>query len=154
MAEFISQKDQDTLRQTFEAELTGDVTIALFTQRVTGLTIPGVDPEQALYCADANQLMEEVAALSDKIHLEIYDHRSDTAKMQEYGIQRVPAAVVGIYGLRPARFFGVIAGYEFSTLIQDIIDLSKGDVQLSEETQEVLRGLEDDVHIQVFVTPT
>lgn len=149
----LSPQDETYLRQAFETELVDDVTIALFTQPTTRLTIPGQERNTAAF-ESANQIMEELAALSDKIHLEVYDHRSDKAKLQEYGIQRVPAAVVGIGELRPARFFGVIAGYEFSTLIQDIIDVSKGDIALSEETQQVLRDLQADVHIQVFVTPT
>ena len=149
----LSPQDETYLRQTFETELVNDVTITLFTQPTTRLTIPGQERNTEAF-ESANQIMEELAALSDKIHLEVYDHRSDKAKLEEYGIQRVPAVVVGTDGLRPARFFGVIAGYEFSTLIQDIIDLSKGDIQLSEETQQVLRDLQDDVHIQVFVTPT
>ena len=149
----LSPQDETYLRQAFETELVNDVTIALFTQPTTRLTIPGQEQNLRAF-EEANQIMEELVALSNKIHLEVYDHRSDTAKLQEYGIQRVPAVVVGTDRLRPARFFGVIAGYEFSTLIQDIIDLSKGDIQLSEETQQVLRDLRDDVHIQVFVTPT
>ena len=149
----LSPQDEAYLRQTFEQELVNDVTIALFSQPESRLLVPGQERTQEAFNA-ANQIVEELAALSDKIRLEVYDHRSDKAKMREYGIERVPAAVVGTDGMRPARFFGVIAGYEFSTLIQDVIDLSKGDIQLTDETKEVLRGLEQDVHIQVFVTPT
>ena len=149
----LSPQDESYLRQTLQEQMVNDVTIALFSQPTTALTIPGQERNLQAF-TEANRIMEELATLSDKIHLEVYDHRTDTAKLQEYGIQRVPAAVVGTNGQRPARFFGVTAGYEFSTLIQDILDLSKGDVQLSQETQQVLRGLEEDVHIQVFVTPT
>ena len=149
----LSPQDETYLRNAFQEQLVNDVTIALFSQRETRLTVPGQERNLEAF-TQANEIMQELSALSDKIHLEVYDHRSDTEKMREYGIQRVPAAVVGTDGLRPARFFGVIAGYEFSTLIQDIIDLSKGEIDLSEETQGVLRGLKDDVHIQVFVTPT
>ena len=52
------------------------------------------------------------------------------------------------------RFFGLPAGYEFSTLIADIVDVSKNNIQLSERTQTELANLTEDVHIQVFVTPT
>ena len=56
--------------------------------------------------------------------------------------------------MAPARFLGVVAGHEFSTLIQDILDLSTNTIELSDETKEILSGLEEDVHLQVFVTPT
>ena len=55
------------------------------------------------------------------------------------------------YGI---RFYGIPSGYEFSTLIQDIVMLSRGDSGLSEQTKAQLDMLEDSVHLQVFVTPT
>jgi hypothetical protein len=42
----------------------------------------------------------------------------------------------------------------FPTLIADIVDVSTANVSLSETTQTELRGLEQDLHLQVFVTPT
>jgi alkyl hydroperoxide reductase subunit AhpF len=52
------------------------------------------------------------------------------------------------------RYYGIPAGYEFSSLIEDIIDLSRNQTELSAETKEALQELEEDLHIQVFVTPT
>ena len=52
------------------------------------------------------------------------------------------------------RFFGIPAGYEFSTLVEDILDLSKGTTALSEKTRTALEEVDQDLHIQVFVTPT
>ncbi len=52
------------------------------------------------------------------------------------------------------RFLGLPAGYEFSTLIADIVDASTGQLALSEATQDELRALDQDLHLQVFVTPT
>ena len=53
-----------------------------------------------------------------------------------------------------ARFFGAPAGYEFTTLLEDILEVGGGGSQLSEENRTAVAGLEGDVHIQVFVTPT
>jgi len=52
------------------------------------------------------------------------------------------------------RYFGIPAGYEFSTLVEDLIDVSKGTTRLSEKTREILATVDQDLHIQVFVTPT
>ena len=52
------------------------------------------------------------------------------------------------------RFFGLPSGYEFASLIEDIIDVGAGSSDLPADTVEALRGLQKDVHIQVFVTPT
>jgi hypothetical protein len=39
-------------------------------------------------------------------------------------------------------------------LIEDLVDVSKGQTSLGEKTREVLSQVDQDVHIQVFVTPT
>jgi glutaredoxin-like protein len=52
------------------------------------------------------------------------------------------------------RYFGIPAGYEFSTLIEDILDVSRGTTNLSDTTREILATIDQDLHIQVFVTPT
>jgi hypothetical protein len=71
-----------------------------------------------------------------------------------YGISRSPAtAILGSqdYGV---RYYGMPAGYEFVTLIDLVIDVSKGRAPVSDATREALSGLLADAHLQVFVTPT
>jgi len=46
------------------------------------------------------------------------------------------------------------SGYEFSTLIEDIIDLGTGTIPLAPATKDALAQLAEPVHIQVFVTPS
>jgi hypothetical protein len=46
------------------------------------------------------------------------------------------------------------AGYEFSVLLGSLVDVSKAEPDLSEDTMKVLDTLEKDLHFQVFVTPT
>jgi hypothetical protein len=48
------------------------------------------------------------------------------------------AAEAGGHGA--IRFLGLPAGYEFSTLIPDIVDVSTGSVALSDATQAELTG--------------
>jgi hypothetical protein len=52
------------------------------------------------------------------------------------------------------RFFGMPSGYEFSSLIDDVVDVSRGRTRLSEATREALAALATPLHFQVFVTPT
>ena len=106
------------------------------------------------YCAETHQLAEEVTALSDKIELEVYDFIIDKEKVEEYGVDKIPAiAVVGQkdYGV---RFYGIPSGYEFSSLIEDIVDVSRGEVELLPATRETLAEIAEPLHFQVFVTPT
>ncbi len=46
------------------------------------------------------------------------------------------------------------AGYEFATLIEVIIAVSRGSTTVTEETRAALAQVSHDVHLQVFVTPT
>jgi len=105
-------------------------------------------------CETSRQLLEEVAALSDQISVEVYDLVTDPEKVKEYAIDKIPAvAIVGDrdYGL---RFYGVPAGYEFTTLIHTVRMVGSGGSQLDEKLQNELRSLTQPVHMQVFVTPT
>ncbi len=112
-----------------------------------------------MYCPETKQLLEEIAPLSDKLHLEVYDIESDSAKAAEFGVDKTPATIVAAYdngnitnyGI---RYFGIPSGHEFSSLIQDIITVSERDSGLKPETREFLKSLTQPVHLQVFVTPT
>ena len=106
------------------------------------------------YGLDARRLLEELAALSDKLTLEVYNFLLDKEKVAEYAVDKVPATVVRNgkdYGI---RYFGIPAGYEFSTLLDAILDVSQGESGLQEDSKEKLRQLSQPVHLQVFVTPT
>jgi glutaredoxin-like protein len=46
------------------------------------------------------------------------------------------------------------SGYEFSTLINDILAVSRRNSGLTETTREFLKQLNQPVHLQVFVTPS
>jgi len=139
----IGQKDADYLRQEFADKLIDAVRLVMFTQEI-----------ECQYCRETRQLVEEIAALSDKIQAEVYNLVTDEQKAGEYAVDKIPAiAVVGgkDYGV---RYFGIPSGYEFTSLIEDIIMVSRGDSGLSEATRQALAGLEKPVHILVFVTPT
>lgn len=148
---FISEADQETLRNHFAENLTGDVEIVLFTERASAIIIPGKQPCET--CAPTQEILEEVAALSDKLKLTV--HEMSAAKEQAFalGINRVPAFVFEGAQRGHVRFFGIPSGYEFSALIADLIDVSRGTTDLSEATREYLSALTEDVNIKVFTTP-
>jgi alkyl hydroperoxide reductase subunit AhpF len=150
--------DQEIRGQISEvfADLDEQIRLILFTRRKSPLVLPGRSAEEDCpSCEDAEALFGEVAELSDKIELEIHDVREEPEVASQYGIDRVPALVLrGPHDAGLVRFFGLPAGYEFSTLIADVVDVSKSTIQLSQRTRDELENLEEDVHIQVFVTPT
>jgi glutaredoxin-like protein len=125
------------------ADLTGPVKMIMFTQEF-----------ECQFCAETRQLVEEVAELSDQLTAEIYDFVADKEKADELEIDKIPAiAIVGAedYGV---RFYGIPAGYEFTSLLHAIQTVADGEPELSEEGKQLLAGLTEPVYMQVFITPT
>ncbi|MFA6319122.1 MAG: hypothetical protein WC943_17050, partial [Elusimicrobiota bacterium] len=77
----------------------------------------------------------ELARLTDKIVLRIFDFRVDAAKAREYGVDRAPALVVESPSGAKARYFGLPGGYEFIALLENIQDSAAGRAELSKDTR-------------------
>lgn len=147
----ISDKDRTTIKSRFDNELANEVRLIYFTQSESPL--PARSQECAT-CRETRELLEEIASLSDKIKLEVHDFYAEGDLAARLEVDKIPAIVVsGPRGDR-VRFYGIPSGYEFSTLIEDIIDVSKGTSGVSQKNAERLAKVDRPVHIQVFVTPT
>lgn len=108
------------------------------------------------FCRETRQLMEELKALGqNKIDLEIYNFITDKDQVDQFKIDKIPAIAITAddkdYGI---RYYGIPSGYEFSSLMEDIQEVSKGEPSLSEETKKQLEKITQPLHLQVFVTPT
>lgn len=131
-------------------ELTNPVTLVVFTNE--GLVQdPGLECET---CKDNRMLMEEVASLSDKIHIEVYDFVKDKEVVEQHKIDKIPATVVRGESNKGIRLFGFPSGYEFAALLNAIDIVSSGESGLSDDTKKKLRAISKPVHIQVFITLT
>ena len=106
------------------------------------------------YGRETRQLLEDLAGLSDKLSLDVYDFLLDKEKVVEYGVDKVPATAVRNGKDHGIRFYGIPAGYEFAALLDAIIEVSQGTSGLSARTKERLSHITQPVHLQVFVTPT
>ena len=69
-------------------------------------------------------------------------------------IPRVPALTFGPQCKGKLRFFGIPAGYQLSVIVENIKTMSRGVSPLTMATRKALRGINQPVQIQVFVTPT
>ncbi len=128
------------------------------------------------YCDDTRQLVEEVVATSDKLHMQVYDivekiaedlaqqesavdEFALSAKRHTPGLEILPGLVLAArdgdriidYGV---RFAGIPSGHEFSSLVHDLVLVSGRDSGLSPQTRSFLADLKEPVLLQVFVTPT
>lgn len=138
----INDRDREQLRGEFE-KLVRPVKLILF-----------VDNENCTYCKETRELLEEITSISPKLNLETFDWKIDQTKAAEFGIDKVPATVIMNGKDHGIRYFGIPAGYEFGSLIDDILDVSKGESGLGQKTKESLAKLTQPLHFQVFVTPT
>jgi glutaredoxin-like protein len=141
----INEKDAKAVRDKL-ARLSNPVTLAVFTQEF-----------ECEYCRQTRELVEEVSELSGgKVTVELYDLVKDKAKADAMGIDKIPAvAVLGGKGEdHGIRFFGIPAGYEFSSLLESLDLVAKGDSGLAPATREKLKTLTSPLNLQVFVTPT
>lgn len=142
----LQEADRKVLEEKF-TELQAPVKMVVFTQEM-----------ECQYCKETRQLAEEVAALSDKITLEVYDFVADQEIAEEYNVDKIPATIIMSGGDEPKdygiRFFGIPSGYEFSSIIEDIMMVGEGESGLGDEMKAWAAALESPVHLQVFVTPT
>jgi glutaredoxin-like protein len=139
----IPDDKKELLRSELNEKIVDPVRIVMFTQEL-----------ECRFCSDTRQLIQEFAALNDKITVEIYDFVVGADKAKEYGVDKIPAiAIIGKkdYGV---RIYGIPYGYELQTLIEAIINVSKGKTDLSDNTKAILAEVKAPVHIQVFVTLT
>jgi glutaredoxin-like protein len=147
----IAGSDKTQLKRSFRKDLNKDVKVRLFTQKPSPVTVPG---RQCRYCAQTQQLMEELAALSPKLHLETIDFYQQPQVARDSGVVRIPAILLGRNGSPRVKFYGIPMGYALSTIVEDIKTISRGVSPLSMDTRKKLRQVNQPVHIQVFVTPS
>lgn len=144
----ISKKDAEILRKEFEGSLVRPVHLVMFTQA-----------HECQFCTETRQIVEELAELSDKIVARVYDFVDQKDMADGYAIDKIPAIAIVAeedgqekdYGI---RFYGIPSGYEFSSIVEDIVDVSKGDSGLQPKTREKIATITEPVHLQVFITPT
>lgn len=155
MEEILNKEVKEATKKKFYKDLENKVRLVFFTQEPKRLIVPEhLKGQECLFCKETRQLLTEVCSLSEKIGLEILDFQGDKEMASVYGIDKIPATIIlgeKDYGL---RFFGIPSGYEYTSLVEAIIDVSKGKTNLSQNTKEALKAIQMDIHIQVFVTPT
>jgi hypothetical protein len=182
----IAEKDRPLVQNLLARELVEDVEIVCFTAGRSSPLMPGRQDGHS--SEETRELLEELVALSDRLHLTTRDVDAEPAAATLYHVAAVPTVIVrrrsratertedgsggvamdavetedGEAGSAPpraprdanVRFLGLPSGYEFSTLVADVVDVSKGKTDLSDATRAAVRAIDRPVHIQVFVTPT
>ena len=147
MEKLITEDIAGQIKEIF-SDLEGDVRIMFFTKQ-----------DDCEYCDEIDQLIGEVADLSELISVEVRELEDAQDLAESYGVLYAPTLVIlgqdgdtlKDYGV---RLLGAPAGHEFTTLIHDILYVSKGRTDLDDETKQYLSDLTEPLLLQVFVTPT
>jgi len=139
---FIQDSDKPAIKETLSA-MKSDVTLSYFTQEM-----------ECDYCKETHELLQELCAIEDKIKLRVFDFTKDQEEVAKYRIDKIPATVVANGNDPGIRFYGIPAGYEFSSFLQAIVMVSRGESDLLPESKKMIKGINVPVHLQVFVTPT
>jgi glutaredoxin-like protein len=123
-------------------EIENDVKLILFTQSLNCES-----------CPETETLLRELANLSDKLTLEIFNPHVDREKAEQYNVTQTPTLILEgerDYGI---RFLGMPGGYEFASLLEDLIAVGKRSSGLSEESRQKIQGVTEPLNLKVFVTP-
>ncbi|WP_006715647.1 thioredoxin family protein [Desulfitobacterium metallireducens] len=145
----LSEKDAADIRKLFNEQLAEPVILRLFVQDNT-------KPGECMYCKETEQLAQEITNLSDKIRFELHQYPTEENYVKQYDVERVPALILESSAGQDTgvRFYGIPSGYEFGTLIEDIVDISTGKTKLSPDLISQVENVQKDVTIKVFTTPT
>jgi glutaredoxin-like protein len=164
----LGEEDRAILEERFSQEMDREVELLFFSrgsyhqQEVIEFPAEMAGEDQDLIpqaCGISYQLYREVAALSPRLTLTLQDLDTPAGLQAalDLGLDplMLPAMAFRAESMAGrSRFLGIPVGYEFATLIENVIDLSRNASNLSSETRAALAALNQPAQIRVFVTPT
>src|SRR5580704_3587274 len=115
MTALIGKEDMAEIGRLFRSRLVDEIGLLLFTSK-----------RGCPYCTQAKQLLGEIASLSDKVRLEVLDREEESARVDELEVDCAPTTVISGTGGARLYYFGMPAGRQLRSLIEDVIDVSRG----------------------------
>ena len=131
----ISLADQERLRTELANKLESPVRVELDRHARERNCTP---------CEQSEELLREITAQSTTINLR--------TRLTTSGLAPTIRLVGKARG--QVRFLGVPAGYELPSLIEALVDVSRGQTALSATARSQLKALSHRVHVRVFTTET
>ncbi len=148
MEKLLKEKDEKYVKELFEKNLVDPVELILFLKGDSG-----VNKFNSQYLPYTEEIVKELVGLSDKVNLTVY--KDNKEKEKEYKVKEISALFVeGKNTNKNVSYYGIPSGHEFSSLLEDIIDASKGSTNLSDATKNAIKKVSQPMDILVFVTPS
>ena len=147
----LSDHDKKHLKKIFDKDLVNNVEITVF-----------LDDEKNPDTSEiAKAIMEDLVELSDKIKVEFIDARKEEGykllkeyrlDLDKWGDRRGP---IFIFKNKPGIiYYGLPAGEEFTPFIEDIISISKNEIDISMKAAKTISKIDIPIDVYIFVTPT
>lgn len=135
------EKIQNQLKEILKS-MNDEVKIIFFTQEI-----------ECPVCGDTRSFVEEIASLSDKLSVTVYNFVIDKEIAEKYGVDKIPAIVLldrdgTDHGV---KFYGLPGGYEINSFLGAILEMSGKREELPADILSRIKKIDRDVHIQVFV---
>ncbi len=112
---------------------------------------------RCLTCNETVAIMNIIKDLAPegKIKIEEYHAEKDGEELKKYNIVNFPAVILEGDSVKGRmQYTGIPSGYEFGSVIEDLLDIGTGNVTLKPESIEKLSKVDKNLLMQVFVTPT
>ena len=148
MASMLSDTQRQQVRELLD-DMVADVRLVYFSQAFGCET-----------CADTRRILDMLAEISTKVTIDEKNLVIDTDDAARYGVAHAPAIVVlgvgadGVMVDHGIRLLGAPFGYEFTSLMDAILVVSRQGPHLTDASIAALAHVTSPMHIQVFTTPT
>ena len=139
--ELIREEDKKYLREEFSKGLIRDVELLYFADK----------NDQSDYNLAMKTLLLELVELNEYLTLTVKDC-SDKEEREAEGLELCPAIKVKSVRKGFVNFYGMPAGYEFSSLVEDIIDMGSDKLVLPDDVIEEISEIDYPIDLKVFIT--
>ncbi len=144
----IPEPELDRVQQSLREALQGRLKIDYFHRRKSALLVPGQEPCES--CEEVRAVLEQLAAASNQITLQVYEYDDEPALAKRWQVDRVPGVVVRGEVNRPLRFFGLPGGPFFPVFLQAMVDASARALTPAPEVARALKKLRRTMPLRVF----
>jgi len=105
-------------------------------------------------CEPTLQIINEVAELSEKIRVRVFDLDKDLTEVAQYTIEMAPSFVIldKEDQYKGVKFNGVPAGHEFNSFLSALLEMSGYESEVPADFAARVAKIDKPVNIKVFVT--
>ena len=143
MGQFLNDEIRKQLKDEF-AKFDKNIDVLYFTKKI-----------DCDLCEPTEGLLNEITELTDKINFQVLNFVNNKEEVEKYGIEMAPGIVIKSiekdYGI---RFYGIPAGYEFTSLFEALRLISFEDADYDSAIIDEIKKIDKPVKLKVFVTPS